>query len=189
MPEASDEELVQRYLSGDGAAFGELVEKHQRRVYNLTYRMLGRPEDALDATQDTFVTAMRKLGAFRGASAFTTWLHRVAVNTCYDQLRKRSREVLVEEQEEVASGAPDVAEATAASVDVQRALLQVPDEFRAVVILHDLQGIPYDAIAEAIGAPIGTVKSRLHRGRVALTRALRGEQREGSPASNDRRTS
>ena len=188
MPETLDDELVRRHLQGDRAAFGELVERHQRRVYNLAYRMLGRQEDALDAAQDTFVTAMRKLGAFRGASAFTTWLHRVAVNTCYDALRKRSREVLVDEQQDIESGAPDVADSTAAAVDVQRALLQVPEEFRAVVILHDLQGIPYEAIADALGAPIGTVKSRLHRGRVALARALRGEQREGSAPSNERRT-
>lgn len=189
MNDESDAELVRRHLSGDRSAFGVLVERHQRRVYNLAYRMLGRPEDAADATQDAFVTAMRKLGGFRGTSAFTTWLHRVAVNICYDQLRKRAREIPVEEHEEAPiTGAADMADTSATAVDVQRALLTVPEEFRAVLILHDVQGVPYEAIAEALGAPLGTIKSRLHRGRLALARAMRGEQPAGSRASNPRGT-
>ncbi|MGH2710937.1 MAG: RNA polymerase sigma factor [Actinomycetota bacterium] len=187
MRDVPDDELIRRHLTGDRAAFGALVERHQTRVYNLAYRMLGRPEDAADATQDAFVTAMRKLEGFRGASSFTTWLHRVTVNTCYDALRKRQREIPVEEEEQTDSPAPgDVAEESATAVDVQRALLEVPEEFRAVLIMHDVQGLPYEAIAEALGAPIGTVKSRLHRGRVSLARALRGEQRAGSRASKQR---
>jgi RNA polymerase sigma-70 factor (ECF subfamily) len=79
---------------------------------------------------------------------------------------------------------PDHADAAAAAADVHRALQLVPDEFRAVLVLHDLQGVPYEEIAEALGAPVGTVKSRLHRGRVALGRVLRGEQREGAEPSN-----
>jgi RNA polymerase sigma-70 factor, ECF subfamily len=186
----TDDELIRRHLSGDRPAFGVLVERHQRRVYNLAYRMLGRPEDAADATQDAFITAMRKLEGFRGASTFTTWMHRVTVNLCYDALRKRSREVPVEEQEEADVAAPsDLAEESATAIDVQRALLHVPEEFRAVLVLHDVQGVPYEAIAEVLGVPIGTVKSRLHRGRVALARAVRGEQRSGSRASNQRGTS
>jgi RNA polymerase sigma-70 factor (ECF subfamily) len=183
----SDEELIRRHLAGDRSAFGVLVERHQHRVYNLSYRMLGRPEDAADATQDAFVTCMQKLESFRGASAFTTWLHRVAVNICYDALRKRAREHPVDEQEEEPSPG-DLAEESASAVDVQRALLRVPEEFRAVLVMHDVQGVPYDAIAESLGAPLGTVKSRLHRGRVALARALRGEQPRGSHASKGRGT-
>ena len=188
MADPSDEELISRHLSGDRSAFGLLVERHQRRVYNLTYRMLGRPEDAADAAQDAFVTCMQKLSGFRGTSAFTTWLHRVTVNICYDALRKRAREVPVEEQEDSAAAPGDLAADSAAAVDVQRALLQVPDEFRAVLVMHDVQGVPYEEIAEALGAPVGTVKSRLHRGRVALARALGGEQRRGSRASKARGT-
>lgn len=188
MADPSDEELIRRHLSGDRSAFGLLVERHQRRVYNLTYRMLGRPEDAADATQDAFVTCMQKLSGFRGTSAFTTWLHRVTVNICYDALRKRAREVPVDEQEDVDPAPGDLADDSAAAVDVQRALLEVPDEFRAVLVMHDVQGVPYEEIAEALGAPVGTVKSRLHRGRVALARALGGEQRRGSRASKARGT-
>jgi RNA polymerase sigma-70 factor (ECF subfamily) len=178
-----DQELVRRHLGGDGAAFTILVERHERRVYNLAYRMLGRPEDAADATQEVFLTCLRKLSGFRGTSAFTTWLHRVAVNQCYEMLRKRVRERPEEEPPEPVPG-PDLAEAAATAVDVHRALQKVPEEFRAVLVLHDVQGVPYQEIAETLGAPLGTVKSRLHRGRVALARALRGEQLEGSRPSN-----
>jgi RNA polymerase sigma-70 factor (ECF subfamily) len=181
--EPTDEELVRRFTRGDRAAFGALVERHERRVYNLAYRMLGRPEDAADATQDVFLICLRKLGGFQGRSAFSTWLHRVSVNVCYEVLRKRSRERPSDEEIEPPPG-PDHADASAASIDVHRALQRVPDEFRTVLLLHDLQGVPYEEIAEALGAPVGTVKSRLHRGRVALGRALRGEHREGAAPSN-----
>lgn len=184
MTEATDGELVRRYLAGDRSAFSTLMERHERRVYNLAYRMLGRAEDAADASQETWLICLRKLGGFRGSSAFTTWLHRVTVNVCHDTLRKRAREEPVGDEAPEPPPSPDAAEASATAVDVQRALLQVPEEFRAALILHDVQGVPYDEIAEALGAPIGTVKSRIHRGRVALARALRGEHRAGSPPSN-----
>jgi RNA polymerase sigma-70 factor (ECF subfamily) len=182
--EPPDEELVRRYLRGDRPAFTALMERHERRVFNLAYRMLGRPEDAADAAQDTWVICLQKLSGFRGGSAFTTWLHRVTVNVCHDALRKRARERPAEEEEVEPAPVPDPTEASAAALDVQRALLAVPEDFRAVLILHDVQGVPYEEIAEALGAPLGTVKSRLHRGRVALARALRGEQPRGSPPSN-----
>lgn len=159
------------------------MERHERRIYNLAYRMLGRPEDAADATQEVFLTCLRKLSGFRGTSAFTTWLHRVAVNVCYDALRRRGREEPAADPPE-ATPTPDPAEASAAAVDVQRALMRVPEDFRTVLILHDVQGVPYEEVAEALGTPVGTVKSRLHRGRVALARALRGEQPDRTPASN-----
>jgi RNA polymerase sigma-70 factor (ECF subfamily) len=179
----ADEELIRRFLRGDRSAFTELVERHQHRVYNLAFRMLGRAEDAADATQDVFLTCYRKLGGFRGGAAFTTWLHRVATNTCYDALRKRSKERPAGDEVEPPP-APDPAEASVIGLDVQRALLRVPDDFRAVLVLHDVQGMPYEEIAETLGAPVGTVKSRLHRGRVALARALRGEQPGTRPPSN-----
>lgn len=159
------------------------MERHERRIYNLAYRMLGRPEDAADATQEVFLTCLRKLSGFRGTSAFTTWLHRVAVNVCYDALRRRGREEPAADPPE-ATPTPDPGEASAAAVDVQRALMRVPEDFRTVLILHDVQGVPYEEVAEALGTPVGTVKSRLHRGRVALARALRGEQPDRTPASN-----
>jgi RNA polymerase sigma-70 factor, ECF subfamily len=181
----SDDELVRRFVGGERGAFDVLVTRHERRVYNLAYRMLGRRDDALDATQETFLACYRKLSGFRGQAAFTTWLHRVALNICYDALRRRSREEPAREEDEV-EPAPvaDPADSSATAVDVRRALLEVPEDFRAVLILHDVQGFLYEEIAEAIGVPLGTVKSRLHRGRVALARALRRERRGPLPPSN-----
>jgi len=187
MPDAGerDEDLVRRFLDGDAAAFGVLVERHERRVYNLALRMTGREEDAKDATQDAFLSALRKLRSFRGEAAFTTWLHRVTVNACYDLLRKRQRAPLLHERPDdeperrpEPTPSPDHADDTALSIDIQRALLQVPEDFRVVMILHDVQDLPHEEVAATLGIPVGTVKSRLHRGRVALARAL-GERPRG----------
>lgn len=173
-----DARLLAEHLAGDREAFAELVRRHERRVYNLSLRMLGRPEDARDATQDTFLSVLRKADSFRGQARFTTWLHRIAVNACYDLLRKRSRSPLLEDElAEPGPPVPDPADAAAAAMDVQAALLQVPPEFRAVLILHDVQDLPYDEIGRVLDVPVGTVKSRLHRGRVALAGALAGTPR------------
>jgi RNA polymerase sigma-70 factor (ECF subfamily) len=182
----SDSQLIDRYLLGDQAAFSALVNRHERRVYNLAYRMLGREEDARDATQDAFLSALRSLSSFRGQAAFTTWMHRVTVNACYDILRRRGREPTQLEPigETDVHAAPDPTSDVATAVDVQRALLQVPAEFRAVLVLHDAMDLGYQEIAEALGVPVGTVKSRLHRGRVMLGRLLLGE-RSGDPQPSE----
>jgi RNA polymerase sigma-70 factor (ECF subfamily) len=186
--EAPDRELVRRSVEGDRFAFASLIRRHERRVFNLAYRILGREEDARDATQDAFLTATRKLASFRGDAAFTTWMHRVTVNACYDILRKRKREPSLELPEDVETGdrQPDHAEATATAVDVQRALLAVPIEFRTPLVMHDIQDLAYEEIAGILGVPVGTVKSRIHRGRVALARAL-GERR-GAPRPSEEKT-
>lgn len=177
IPEERDEDLVRRSVEGDRAAFGVLVQRHERRVYNLALRMTGREEDARDATQEAFLTALRKLSSFRGEAAFTTWLHRVTVNAAYDLLRKRGRAPVLDRAAEGEARPepppmPDHADDTDLSIDVQRALQQVPADFRVVMILHDVQDLPYDEVAAILGVPVGTVKSRLHRGRVTLARAM-----------------
>ena len=177
LEEPRDEELVRRFLSGDRAAFVALVERHERRVYNLALRMTGREEDARDATQDALLTVLKKLSSFRGEAAFTTWLHRVTVNACYDLLRKRQRAPLLDLGEDdrpplEPSPAPDHADTSDLSIDVQQALSRVPDDFRVVMILHHVQDLPQEEVAAILGIPVGTVKSRLHRGRIALGRAL-----------------
>src|SRR4029450_7730959 len=194
-PPARDEDLVRLYLSRDQAAFAALVERPERRVYSLALRMTGREEDARDAAQDTFLTVLRKLSSFRGEAAFTTWLHRVTVNACYALLRKRQRAPMLERGEDDLPAfepppAPDHADASSLSMDVQRALLQVPEDFRAVMIRHDVHDLRQEEVAAIVGVPIGTVKSRLHRGRIALARAMGierpervSEDPEGPPAS------
>ncbi|HYH28139.1 MAG TPA: sigma-70 family RNA polymerase sigma factor [Actinomycetota bacterium] len=181
-----DEALVRRFLGGDRAAFAELARRHERRVYSIAYRMLGSRDDASDATQEVFLTCLRKLSAFRAESAFTTWLHRVTVNTCYDVLRRRSREAPATE-ELPDTPVPDRTDAAGAGIDLQRALSAIPEEFRAVIVLHDLADQSYESIAETLGAPLGTVKSRLHRGRVLLARILRGEPSGDERTSNPER--
>ena len=175
----ADEDLVRRFLEGDRDAFGELVRRHERRVYNLAFRILGREEDARDAAQEAFLSALRKLSGFRGEAQFTTWMHRVTVNACYDLLRKKSRQPmlhLVGEDDEPAlePGPPlaDHADEVAGTTDVARALAKVPLEFRTVLVLHDVQDVAYEDIARILQVPVGTVKSRLHRGRIALAKAL-----------------
>lgn len=173
--ERGDQELVRAFERGDRQAFVVLMARHERKIYNLAFRMLGQAEDARDATQDAFLSCYRNLGRFRGEAAFSTWLHRIAMNACYDALRKRRPSSSLDEAALEPAPSPDHAEKVAAAADVQRALQSVPEEFRAVLVLHELQDLPVERVAEILEVPVGTVKSRLHRGRVALGRALAGE--------------
>lgn len=181
----SDQELVRDFQAGSSDAFEALMRRHERAIFNLAYRMMGRMEEAREVTQDAFLSCFRHLRSFRGDAAFSTWLHRVAVNACYDALRRRQPPTTsIDERIDVPSHDPDPADQAAAAADVQRALLAVPVEFRAVLVLHELQDVPVEEVAAALEVPVGTVKSRLHRGRVALARALRGEPDPGDPPSN-----
>lgn len=191
---SDDRELVRRYLAGDAGAFATLVERHQARVYGLCLRVTGDPEDAADATQEAFVSALRKLGQFRGDAAFTTWMHRVAVNACYDLLRKRSRQPMLHlatdedlPTPEAGPPAPDHADEVAGTHDAAAALARIPEEFRVALVLADVQDLPYEQIAKILDVPVGTVKSRVFRGRIALARAIgvEREPRDVSRASED----
>jgi RNA polymerase sigma-70 factor (ECF subfamily) len=187
-----DEQLVRRFLEGDVAAFTSLVRRHEARIYHLCLRILSDPDDAADAAQDAFLTALRKLDQFRGEAAFTTWMHRVAVNACYDILRKRKRtpmlRVVDEDDAEAGPPHPDHADRVAGSADAAAALAAIPEEFRVALVLADVQDLAYDEIARILDVPVGTVKSRVHRGRVALARVLGlqgGEPRPASRASEE----
>jgi RNA polymerase sigma-70 factor (ECF subfamily) len=183
--EPSDRELVSEFQAGREEAFVILMQRHERKVFNLAYRMLGRMEDAREATQDAFLSCFRHLGSFRGDSAFSTWLHRVAVNACYDALRKRPPPTgPIDERVDAEGRHADPADQAAAAADVQRALLAIPVEFRAVLVLHELQDLPVEEVAAALDLPVGTVKSRLHRGRVALGQALSLEPDPAESSSN-----
>lgn len=181
----TDGDLVLRFRAGDRGAFDTLVSRHEHRVYNLAFRMLGGAEDARDASQETFLSCYRNLARFRGDAAFSTWMHRIAVNACNDMLRKRVPEPVPEPDDLALSEAhPDHAEGASVAVDVQRALLRLSVEFRAVLVLHDVQDLSYEEVAGVLEIPVGTVKSRLHRARVALARQLAGEPSEASAPSN-----
>ena len=178
--ELSDPDLVRRFQGGEERAFDLLMARHERRVYNLAYRMLGNPDDARDATQDAFLSCFRHLAQFRGDSAFSTWLHRIALNACYDVLRRRRDTTSLDDRRVEPSPVADHADRAAVGADVQRALMAVPPDFRAVLVMHELQDLPLEEIATALDVPVGTVKSRLYRGRVALGRILAGEQAQGT---------
>jgi RNA polymerase sigma-70 factor, ECF subfamily len=188
-----DEDLVRRYLGGETQAFTTLVERHEARMYNVCLRILGNREDARDAAQEAFVSALRKLGQFRGDAAFTTWLHRVAVNACYDLLRKQQRQPmlrLVGDDEgpmpEPGPPTPDHADEIAGRADVAACLTKVPEEFRVALVLADVQDLAYEEIARILDVPVGTVKSRVHRGRLALARAM-GLEGPGGKAGGSKR--
>jgi len=186
----SDEELLAAHLRGDRDAFGQLVGRHERRVYGICLRMLGNREDAQDAAQEAFLSALRRASSFRQEAAFSTWLYRITVNAATDQARRRGRTRTTPLEPEDA-GVPvptqahsDPGEDVATAVTVQAALTKVPAEFRAAVVLCDLLRLPYAEAAGALGVPVGTVKSRVYRGRLALAEELsrRGpSQHSGGP--------
>jgi RNA polymerase sigma-70 factor, ECF subfamily len=188
--EPTDEELLASHLNGDQRAFGQLVSRHERRVYGICLRMLGNREDAQDATQEAFLSALRRASTFRQAAAFSTWLYRIAVNAATDQGRRRGRARTIPLQPDEAGlpvtvGDPaDPGDAVATAVTVQAALARIPGEFRAAVVLCDLLRLPYAEAAAVLGVPVGTVKSRVYRGRLALAGELRTgpaeEAREGA---------
>lgn len=175
--EPSDQELIAAHLAGDRHAFSTIVDRYERRVWAVCLRMCENPDDARDATQDTFVTALRALGSFRGDAQLSTWLHRIAVNASLDVRRKQSRQKAkpVEEVPEVVSTEPgpdDMTIGADRAAAVHAALARLSDEHRTVVVLHDLQGLQYPEVAKALDVPVGTVKSRLHRARLELARLL-----------------
>lgn len=172
---ASDVELLDRYLSGDVDAFDQLMRAHQDRVFATCLRILRDRDAALDATQETFITVFRKADSFSGRSAFSTWLYRVAVNTCYDQLRRQRRrqaDPLPESTDPADAAAGDELAAVELRPDLEAALAALPPEFRAAVVLSDVEGLALQTVSEILGVPVGTVKSRVFRGRRLLADAL-----------------
>lgn len=185
-PGPSDEALLAAHLRGDRRAFATLVSRHERRVYGLCLRLLGNREDAEDATQETFLSALRHAAGFRRTAAFSTWLYRIAVNAATDQARRRARARSVPLPEEGQAplpvpAVPDAAEGVADTLAVQAALARVPLEFRVALVLCDLYQCPAAQAAEILGVPVGTVKSRAFRGRLALAELLAGSEGGRAP--------
>jgi RNA polymerase sigma-70 factor, ECF subfamily len=182
--QATDEALLEVFLKGREAAFTELVHRHEDRIFTLALKMMGNRADALDATQDTFILAFRQAGKFRGESAFGTWLYRIGINACRDLLRKRKRlpdpEDELPEPDDKGYGSANVEELVATRLDLKRALAELNDDYREAVCLHDLGGIPYEEIATITGVSVGTVKSRISRGRKRLGELLEQQTLPGA---------
>jgi RNA polymerase sigma-70 factor (ECF subfamily) len=169
----SDEQIVERALTGDAEAFGEIVRRWERRIFALAYGMLGREEDARDATQETFLSAFRNLRNFRGEAKVSSWLHRIAVNQCITRQRRakvRNEAALDDETERDAASfaAPleilpsRVVEGRERTVAVRRAVNSLPVELRQVIVMKEFEDLTFREIADVLGLPLSTVKSRLY---------------------------
>lgn len=186
--EADDVTLVERVAAGDRDAFSVLMERHQDLVFSVALRLMGNREAALDATQETFVTLFRKADRFRAEAAFTTWLYRVATNTCYDHLRKQQRRQTVqlpEHHDPIDPTAEDDFTSVELSPTVHEALASIPPDFRAAVVLSDVQGCSLMEIAEVLDIPVGTAKSRIFRGRRMLAQKLGNLMEGAEPLTDD----
>lgn len=180
--EQTDEALLRVFLAGDADAFDALMRRHEDRIFALAQRMTGNRFDALDATQEAFISAFKNASKFKGNSAFSTWLYRIAINACTDLLRRKKRQVPVEDVE--TGRAPrQVEEDVPLRLDLERALNELNPEHREAVMLHDVGGYPYEDIAALTGVQLGTVKSRISRGRKKLAEIL--EQRGPQHASKE----
>jgi RNA polymerase sigma-70 factor (ECF subfamily) len=187
--ELPEGEAIRLAQQGDAAAFERLYQLHSRRVYSLCLRMVSNTAEAEDLTQEAFLQLFRKIATFRGESAFSTWLHRLAVNVVLMKLRRKSGtetslEEFTEPDEESGGprrdfGAPDLR--LSGSIDrlnLQRAVDQLPPGYRAVFVLHDIQGYEHNEIAKIMGCSIGNSKSQLHKARMRLRELLHEILRE-----------
>jgi RNA polymerase sigma-70 factor (ECF subfamily) len=179
----TDEELVARSVGGDANSFNELVERWERPIYALAYRQIGREEDARDVCQETFLRAYRALGGFRGQAKFSSWLYRITVNLCRDWIRRERRTPVVQPPEDM-----DVMELAAArepseSIEdrvarrdlvraVERAMAVLPEEQRTAILLKEYHGLTFQEIADIVGCPLSTVKTRLYQGLSVVRREL-----------------
>ena len=182
----SEADAIRLAQQGDAAAFERLYRMHSRRVYSLCLRMLNNTAEAEDLTQEAFLQLFRKIATFRGESAFSTWLHRLSVNVVLMKLRKKSGtesslDQMTEPDEDATVRAAILAGPISGSsgsidrVNLQRAVEQLPPGYKAVFVLHDVQGYEHNEIAEIMGCSIGNSKSQLHKARLRLRGLLQRE--------------
>jgi RNA polymerase sigma-70 factor, ECF subfamily len=163
--------LVERARLGDGLALEQLLRDNHDRIYAVCRRLTANDADAADATQEALIAVVRGLPRFDGRSQFSTWVYRIAVNASIDELRRRSRRPVPGLENVHLTAAPSD-ETVATAVDVESAVMQLPVDYRAPVVLRDMCGLDYAEIEEILEIPAGTVKSRIARGRAALVRML-----------------
>jgi RNA polymerase sigma-70 factor, ECF subfamily len=179
----TDEELVAKSISGDADSFNELVLRWQRPIYALAYRTIGREEDARDVCQETFLRAFRALPGFRGQAKFSSWLYRIALNLCRDWIRRERRAPVVQPPEDMdliemaaAAEPSESIEDLVARKDlsrlVEKAMTLLPEEQRTAIVLKEYHGLTFQEIAELVGCPLSTVKTRLYQGLIVLRREL-----------------
>lgn len=167
----SDEELVTRHLKGEKDAFREIYSRHHQKVFALAFRMTGNKEDALEVTQEVFLKIFQNIHKFRKKSKFSTWVFSIANNTCLDYLRSKKINIIPLKDEVFPAQNPTSKWET--KEIVQKALLELPTDLRSVIILCDLFGFKYEKISEILSLPLGTVKSKIARGRKILAQKLK----------------
>ena len=192
MESADDRRLITECLKGRSAAYGELVRRYQDRLFNAVYRLLDQPEDAQDVVQEAFISAYQSLASFKGDAQFFTWLYRIAMNAAISHRRKHKlavsletgskNELLIDPLDESAYSQPgDLLEQREEESRLKSALNRLSVEHRAVLILKDIDGQKYEDIAEIMGVPVGTVRSRLHRARTELRDLLLQDEEHKRP--------
>ena len=180
---STDEDLVARSQGGDLDSFNQLVLRWERPIYALAYRVIGREDDARDVCQETFMRAFRALGGFKGQAKFSSWLYRIALNLCRDWIRRQRRQPIAQAPEGVDLLDLAAEEAPTESIEdlvarreigraVQRAMAVLPDEQRTAIILKEYHGLTFQEIADLVGCPLSTVKTRLYQGLAVLRREL-----------------
>lgn len=176
---STDLELTQLAAKGDMVAFEEIYQRHHRRVYSICLRMLQNAFEAEDLTQDVFIQLYRKIGSFRGDSAFTTWLHRMTVNQVLMHFRKRNvkfekttEEGETPDQVVVGTGDPERMPIVD-KIALENAIEQLPDGYKNVFVLHDVEGFEHEEVARILGCSVGTSKSQLHKARLKLRKLLK----------------
>jgi len=183
-PDADDASLVHAAREGDRDALDQLLRRHHGRIHAVCRRIAGGTRDADDATQETLIKIVRSLDRFDGRSSFSTWAYRIATNTALDELRRRSRRPALHLVDDDHDGAPEPVDTRASGridavtdrMALDEAIGELPEDYRVAVVLRDVADLDYDEIAEVLAIPVGTVKSRIARGRGRLADRLGNQE-------------
>ncbi len=185
----TDVEILAEVAAGDIDAYGKIVDRYRGRLYNFVFRFVGDRETAEDVVQETFLRAFRKRTEYRAIANFSTWLFTIAGNLAKSELRRRKRWRLFslhrDEESDTGLDLPDesfrpdkMAESSMADGLIQQAISSLPDNYRQVILLRDVEGLSYQEISDVVRCPVGTVKSRVNRARLKLQQKLRNEGRD-----------
>ncbi|OPX44620.1 ECF RNA polymerase sigma factor SigW [Ruminiclostridium hungatei] len=177
----NEKRLLTKARQGDVQAFEELSEEHYAKVYNICYRMLNNPDDAVEQAQEAFIKAFRYIKDFKGNCSFSTWLYRIATNTCLDFIRKNKNKHNISIEQETYEditikdrlvsdlpGPEKIAETNAQKAAIKEAMAKMSEKNRIIIVLRDFMGLSYEQVAETLETPVGTVKSRISRARAEL---------------------
>jgi len=181
MPESADLRLIERCKAGDEAAFADLVDRHKDLVYGLICRVLGDRERADDLAQEVFLRVHRGLPYFRGEASLTTWIFRIVLNLCAQARARRQPDLSLDETDSAGRRHPEPSRIDRAYDDLElrdrldKAMAQLPDTHRVLVAAHYLEGVLYETLADALGMPLGTVKTTLYRAKRRLREILEAE--------------